>query len=85
MNYYVLYNNITGNIYFIKHITEAKAQSLCDKNANMHMSYMLESDVIGFVPEVKTAHLAIARKQSGKHTGKHCVTLIMLVLHKTLA
>tara|TARA_R110000796_G_scaffold173255_2_gene290210 strand:- start:213 stop:626 length:414 start_codon:yes stop_codon:yes gene_type:complete len=60
MNYYVLYNNITGNIYFIKHITEAKAQSLCDKNANMHMSYMLESDVIGFVPDSKRHELDLS-------------------------
>ena len=53
MNNYVLYNNVTGNIFFIKRITEAKAIKLCTINANINMSYILESDVQGFVPDGK--------------------------------
>ena len=57
MNEYVLYNNVTGNIFFIKRITEAKAIRLCQVNANMNMSYILESEVQGFVPDGKRHEL----------------------------
>lgn len=57
MNDYVFYNNVTGNIFFIKHISEAKAIRLCRVNANMNMSYILESEVQGFVPDAKRHEL----------------------------
>ena len=60
MNNYVLYNNVTGNIYSIKNIKEAKAIKLCEMNANINMSYILESEVIGFVPDGKRHELDLS-------------------------
>ena len=42
MNRYVFYNNTDGDIYWLKTVTEEKAQSLCSANRGMHMSYVLE-------------------------------------------
>jgi hypothetical protein len=60
MNEYVLYNNVTGNIFFIKRISEAKAIKLCQVNASMNMSYILESEVQGFVPDGKRHELDLS-------------------------
>ncbi len=47
MNRYVFYNNTDGDIYWIKTVTEEKAQSLCSANRGMNISYVLESDLNG--------------------------------------
>lgn len=60
MEKYVLYNNVTGNIYYIKKIKEAKAIKLCELNANMNMSYILESAITGSVTDSRTQELDLS-------------------------
>jgi hypothetical protein len=47
MNRYVFYNNTDGDLYWIKTVTEQKAQRLCSLNSAMHMSYVLEESLNG--------------------------------------
>ena len=42
---YVFYNNTDGDIYWVKQVSEGKAQQLCAKNHNKNMSYILESSL----------------------------------------
>lgn len=42
---FVFYNNTDGDIYWVRHTTESKAQQLCDANRTMNMSYILESSL----------------------------------------
>jgi len=42
---YVFYNNTNGDIYWVKQVSEGKAQTLCAKNHRMHMSYILETEL----------------------------------------
>ena len=44
-NRYVFYNNTDGDIYWIKTVTEGKADSLCAVNTSKNMSYVLESSL----------------------------------------
>jgi hypothetical protein len=60
MEKYVLYNNVTGNIYYIKKIKEAKAIKLCELNANMNISYILESEINGSVNNSRTQELDLS-------------------------
>ena len=47
MNRYVFYNNTDGDIYWIKTVTEERAQRLCSANRGMNISYVLEEDLNG--------------------------------------
>ena len=47
MNRYVFYNNTDGDIYWLKTVTEERAQRLCSANRGMHMSCVLEEDLNG--------------------------------------
>ena len=42
---YVFYNNTDGDIYWVKQVSEGKAQQLCAKNPTKNMSYILESSL----------------------------------------
>ena len=57
MNRYVFYNNTDGDLYWIKTVTEEKAQRLCSLNSRMHMSYVLESELNGNILSHKTDEL----------------------------
>jgi hypothetical protein len=60
MEKYVLYNNVTGDIYYVKSITEAKAIRLCDMNSDKNMSYVLESEINGWVDNNRTVELNLS-------------------------
>ena len=61
MEKYVLYNNVTGDIYYVKSITEAKAIRLCDMNSDKNMSYVLESEINGWVDNNRTVELNVSK------------------------
>ena len=60
MNKYVFYNNVTGNIYWVRNITEAKAMRLCNANAFMNMGCILESEIDGDVYNAKHIELDLS-------------------------
>ena len=60
MKEYVFYNNLSGDIYQIKRLTDAKAHQLCGLNASMHMSCILESEVNGAVLSARTQELDLS-------------------------
>ena len=74
MNRYVFYNNTDGDIYWLKTVTEEKAQSLCSANSGMHMSYVLESELNGNILNKMTDELDLTttpftvRKANNKGT-----------------
>ncbi len=45
MNRYVFYNSIDGDIYWVKTVTQGKADRLCAVNVGKNMAYVLESDL----------------------------------------
>jgi hypothetical protein len=57
MQKYVFYNNVSGDIYYVRNITEAKATRLCNANTGMNMSYILESEITGSVYNAKHVEL----------------------------
>lgn len=57
MNRYVFYNTTDGDIYWVKTVTQAKAEQLCDVNSRMNMAYVLESDLSGPVVSHMTEEL----------------------------
>ena len=57
MNKYVFYNNISGDIYYVRNTPEYRAIKLCTTNASMNMSYILESEINGTVYNAKTMDL----------------------------
>ena len=40
MNKYVFYNNVSGDIFYVKKCIESKAIRLCAMNTNNNMSYI---------------------------------------------
>tara|TARA_R110002153_G_scaffold13914_1_gene51279 strand:+ start:4471 stop:4890 length:420 start_codon:yes stop_codon:yes gene_type:complete len=46
---YIMYNNVSGDIYFIKKFKEKNAIRMCNANTSMNMSYILESEIAGTV------------------------------------
>jgi len=57
MQKYVFYNNVSGDIYYVRDITEAKATRLCNANTGMNMSYILESEINGAVYNARHVEL----------------------------
>jgi hypothetical protein len=45
MNRYVFYNSTDGDIYWVKTVTQGKADRLCAVNVGKNMAYVLESDL----------------------------------------
>ena len=74
MNRYVFYNNTDGDLYWIKTVTEQKAQRLCSLNHAMHMSYVLEESLNGNILDHMTDELDLTttpftvRKANNKGT-----------------
>ena len=74
MNRYVFYNNTDGDLYWLKTVTEEKAQSLCSANRGMHMSCVLESELNGNILSHMTDELDLTttpftvRKANNKGT-----------------
>lgn len=74
MNRYVFYNNTDGDLYWIKTVTEERAQRLCSANRSMNMSYVLESDLNGDILNKMTDELDLSttpftvRKANNKGT-----------------
>ena len=60
MEKYVLYNNVTGDIYYVKTIPESKAIRLCAMNSDKNMSYVLESEIDGWVDNNRTIELNLS-------------------------
>lgn len=74
MNRYVFYNNTDGDLYWIKTVSEERAQRLCSANRDMNMSYVLESDLNGDILNKMTDELDLSttpftvRKANNKGT-----------------